>query len=61
MFPNVIIMVLLLLVGVFLQKHYKCGFQPILGIVFGFLGAKSWVNKWATVGSISGPQLGSYL
>ena len=31
------------------------GVQPIFGIVFEFLGQKSRVNKWSTVGSISGP------
>ena len=46
--------------GVFLQKHYKIGFRPILTIVFGFLGAKGRVDNWATVRSITRPRVGSY-
>ena len=48
-------------VCVFLPKHYKIGFQPILATVFwAFLGAKSRVNNWATVGSITGPHAGPF-
>ena len=49
-------------VCVFLQETLKnMGFQPILATVFGgFLGAKSRVNNWATVGSIIGPHVGPF-
>ena len=42
----------------FLQKHYKLVVSAKLGISLFFFwggGAKSWVNKWSTPRSISGP------
>ena len=68
MFPNVKIMVflflcLLLFVCVVLQNHCKnWGFSQFWATVFwGFSGAKSRANNWATVGSIIGPHVGSCL
>ena len=41
----------------FLQKCHKIGLSAI--IIFGFWGAKSRVNKWSTMESISGPHFAS--
>ena len=66
MFPNVKIMVFLLFV---FRCLYVCFFKNTISIgvsanfghlFFGAcLGAKRWVNKWSTLGSISGPHVGS--
>ena len=63
MFPNVTIMVVLffgflMFVCVFLQKHCKNWGSADFGHCF--LGAKSRVYNWVTVGSIIGPHVGSY-
>ena len=63
MFPNVKIMVFLFFVVVVVcrcvsSKTLKIRVSANFGHCFLGEGAKSWVDKWATAGSISGPHFG---
>ena len=64
MFPNVKIMVFLFLwflrfVSLFFKNTIKIGVSANFWHCYclWFWGAKSWVNNWSTIGSITGPHL----
>ena len=56
-----VLFLFLLFVCVLLQSTITIGVSAkFWALFFGFLSAKRWINKWATIGSISGPYLGSW-